>query len=221
MKTIDIESLTKVMLCDPKDIFQVKDIKILFKNLENVDKDLNKYILSHCLQNKYKPIEVKFIYDMSGKLYIYIYDRQLAQVLVIEEDTDNLVLIDTRMKKYSVSEFLDRIITYFNDINTLITDYNFFTKSYMDRDYMINFIKRFNYIPITHEYFDNDEYIFSDRGIIKDENGCYFEDWGYNNGADIHNGIRMRSEGNWNTGWKIKVFDNWYNEILKISKEGY
>lgn len=214
MKIIDIEKLTKVMLWNPKEIIQVKDIKILFKNLENIDKDLNKYILSHCLQNKYKPIQVKFIYDMSGKLYIYIYDRRLAQVLVIEEDTDNLVLIDTRMKEYSVSEFLYRIITYFDDINSLITDYKFFTKSYMYRDYMINFIKRFNYIPITHEYFDNDEYIYSDKNIVKDENGYYFEDWGID-GSNIHNGIRMRSGGNWETGWKIKVFDNWYNTIFE------
>lgn len=221
MRVLNEKELTEIDLFNISDIEKVKDIKDLFKDLNDYpDGILCKYIHNEFLENE--KVKFVFTFDEKDKKYIHVYDKIKAQVLVIYQDFNNRVLIDNRLKQYSVSELLKYITEYISDIYSLMIEYRLYGEGrlVMSRNNMIEFIKKYNYIPITHEYFDNDEYIFNDQGIIKDENGYYFEDWGLHNRADIHNGIRMRTEGNWETGWKIKVFDNWYDEILKISKKG-
>lgn len=76
----------------------------------------------------------------------------------------------------------------------------------MTRTEMIEFIKKYPYVHITHNLFSDDEYIYSDiDGLVWDENGYLFENW--DSVADMwsgNNGIRMRTGGMWEDGWYIK-----------------
>lgn len=76
----------------------------------------------------------------------------------------------------------------------------------MTRNEMINFIKRYHNIPIAHDLFNEDEYIYSDiDGLIWDEHGYLFEDWSsVTDRWSGANGIRMRTGDRWETGWHIK-----------------
>lgn len=72
----------------------------------------------------------------------------------------------------------------------------------MARDEMIAFIKANAYVRISHRLFEPSEYLYSAKdGCIYDENGYLFEDW--EPGGLAHNGIRMRSGGAWETGWRV------------------
>ena len=65
------------------------------------------------------------------------------------------------------------------------------------RDIAISYLTESNK-KITHILFSSDEYIYNKNGKIYDEAGYVFEDWitdGY------HNGIRIRTEQCWDTGW--------------------
>lgn len=76
----------------------------------------------------------------------------------------------------------------------------------MTRSEMIDFIKKNPYICITHDLFDEDEYIYSGNdGLVWDEHGCLFEDWDLVlNKWSSRNGIRMRDGKEWQNGWSIK-----------------
>ena len=70
----------------------------------------------------------------------------------------------------------------------------------MTRSEMIDTLKNYPHLPITHYLFDDNEYIFSNiDGIVYDESGYIFENW---SGV---NGIRLRSGGMWEDGWSIKT----------------
>lgn len=85
----------------------------------------------------------------------------------------------------------------------------------MTRSEMIDTLENFPHLPITHHLFADDEYIFSDiDGIVYDESGLIFENWySFTNMWSGVNGIRLRSGGMWEDGWRIKT------EIL--DKEAY
>lgn len=72
----------------------------------------------------------------------------------------------------------------------------------LTRTEMIELIKTHHYLAFRHELFDDDEYIYSDGVCVRDENNYVFEDW-YSKGTGQHNGIRMRTGGNWETGWSV------------------
>lgn len=73
----------------------------------------------------------------------------------------------------------------------------------MKRAEMILFLRDHPNVKITHTSFDSDEYIYSlENGCIYDENGYLFEDW--TNARWSRDGIRSRTGGLWEDGWKIK-----------------
>ena len=76
----------------------------------------------------------------------------------------------------------------------------------MTKNEMIKFIKENPYIYITHVLFNKYEYIYSDTdGIIRDESGYVFENWADPTNKWVGcNGIRMRTDSVWETGWSIK-----------------
>lgn len=71
---------------------------------------------------------------------------------------------------------------------------------------MIEFIKVNPNVPITHFLFASYEHIVSKKdGNVYDENGYLFENW--DSVTDMWsgwNGIRMRSGGMWEYGWRVK-----------------
>lgn len=70
----------------------------------------------------------------------------------------------------------------------------------MTRDEMIVYMHNNPNVKITHRLFDSDEYIYQkEDGRVYDENGYLFEDWK----SDYRDGIRMRNDGAWLTGWSI------------------
>ena len=77
----------------------------------------------------------------------------------------------------------------------------------MTRDEMINTLKQYPHLPITHYLFADDEYIFSNMyGIVYDESGRIFENW--DSVTDVWsgiNGLRLRTGGMWEDGWRIKT----------------
>lgn len=76
----------------------------------------------------------------------------------------------------------------------------------MTRSEMIEFLKKNPYVNISHFLFAEDEFIYSDTsGLVYDENGRIFENW--DSITDMWsgvNGIRLRTGGNWETGWYTK-----------------
>lgn len=77
----------------------------------------------------------------------------------------------------------------------------------MTRSEMIEIIKTNPYLHITHDLFNEDEYIYSDvDGLVYDENGYLFEDWGSEtNMWSGRNGIRLRQGNMWENGWHVKM----------------
>lgn len=77
----------------------------------------------------------------------------------------------------------------------------------MTRREMIDTLKNYPHLPITHYLFADDEYIFSNMdGIVYDESGRIFENWdSVTNMWSGVNGIRLRSGGAWEDGWCIKT----------------
>ena len=77
----------------------------------------------------------------------------------------------------------------------------------MTRREMIDTLKNYPRLPITHYLFADDEYIFSNMdGIVYDESGRIFENWdSVTNMWSGVNGIRLRSGGAWEDGWRIKT----------------
>lgn len=75
----------------------------------------------------------------------------------------------------------------------------------LPRSEMIALIKEYPHLPFTHRFFSAGEYIYSNAaGDIYDENGYLFEDW-HSEGPDRHDGIRRRTGGAWEHGWRICV----------------
>ena len=88
----------------------------------------------------------------------------------------------------------------------------------MKRTEMIAFIKANPFIPITHSLFDNSEYLYADeQGNVWDENGNMFEDW-YS--PYLHDGIRIRDDEAWLSGWEIKKGVKLCKYHLNIPKVG-
>lgn len=88
----------------------------------------------------------------------------------------------------------------------------------MTRSEMIDFIKANPFVPITHHLFDNSEYIYSDNyGSVLDENGNVFEDWFTPYMCD---GIRIRAEEVWQSGWEVKKGIKLCKYLMNIPKVG-
>ena len=77
----------------------------------------------------------------------------------------------------------------------------------MTRSEMIDTLKNYPHLPITHYLFDDNEYIFSDMsGIVYDESGHIFENWDSVTYVwSGINGLRLRTGGMWEDGWRIKT----------------
>lgn len=92
-------------------------------------------------------------------------------------------------------------------------------KKTMTREEMIEFIKANPGVKITHELFDDYEYIYlGEDGNVYDENDYLFEDWH----SPMHNGIRLRIGGNWEYGWSVykAQWEALCNEALQELREG-
>lgn len=86
----------------------------------------------------------------------------------------------------------------------------------LTRTEMIELIKTHQYLAFRHELFDSDEYIYSDGVCVRDENNYVFEDWD-SEGTGQHNGIRMRTGGNWETGWSVVPHINIRKQIESLA----
>jgi hypothetical protein len=72
----------------------------------------------------------------------------------------------------------------------------------MTYNQMIAFINTNPYKKVTHWLFGEDEYIYANRGgVVFTEEGYVFENWKATD--HCHNGLRMRTDINWQTGWKL------------------
>ena len=86
----------------------------------------------------------------------------------------------------------------------------------MTRAEMIAYIKANPYHKIFHRLFSDDEYIYSGYdGNVYDESGNLFETW-----YDHWDGIRERSEGQWEYGWYVKTEIKTCQYFFNIPKVG-
>ena len=70
----------------------------------------------------------------------------------------------------------------------------------MTRAEIIEYMRKNPYSKIKHMLFDPDEYLYMvDSGNVRCEKEYLFEDW-Y---SYAHNGMRLRSGGEWEKGWTI------------------
>lgn len=74
----------------------------------------------------------------------------------------------------------------------------------MTRAEVIAYMKAHPYEKISHHLFDKSEYVYmADDGMVYDEAGNLFEDWGrLGTGRD---GMRMRFSGQWEEGWSLSA----------------
>ncbi|MBQ8806496.1 MAG: hypothetical protein IJZ68_08585 [Bacteroidaceae bacterium] len=72
---------------------------------------------------------------------------------------------------------------------------------YLSRVEMMVALTSKPHVKISHRFFTKDEYIYlGDDGKVYDENGYLFDDWD----SPANCGLRMRTGGNWESGWYIK-----------------
>lgn len=69
----------------------------------------------------------------------------------------------------------------------------------MLREAIIEFMREYPNVKISHSLFSPDEFlVMRSDGNVYDENGYLFEDW-----ESDHNGMRMRTGGSWETDWYV------------------
>ena len=72
----------------------------------------------------------------------------------------------------------------------------------MTRAEIISYMRRNPGVKVTHILFDKNEYLYmKDDECVYDEADNLFENW--NPFDRMHYGMRMRSDGPWDTGWSI------------------
>ena len=85
-------------------------------------------------------------------------------------------------------------------INDMVKKYNDIQFLTFSRDEAISILHDEPGMKITHRLFGSEEYLIGGvDGNVYDENGYLFETWD-DNDLD-HNGIRMRTGGDWEYGW--------------------
>lgn len=116
----------------------------------------------------------------------------------------NLRTIDKRRNKTILLKKPDIFAR--NSIMTMLDKgiYTFIDPNNMSRAEMILFLNFNPDIKIAHWSFDADEYIVYDdcRRVVRDNNKQLFENWDLED--DVHNGIRIRDDGDWQSGWYVK-----------------
>jgi hypothetical protein len=82
-------------------------------------------------------------------------------------------------------------------------------KKYIAREEAIQILKSQVNVRVSHDLFDEEEYLYMKDGKVYDENGYLFDDW-Y---SPHHNGVRERVGGAWETGWYVKPSPCRYKKI--------
>lgn len=90
----------------------------------------------------------------------------------------------------------------------------------MTREEVIKFLMENEEVPVTHELFDKDEYIYQKNGVILDEKGYLFET--FDDTDYRHTGLRLRTTDEWNTGWNLYkgIFEPKRHTTVDIHKNG-
>lgn len=215
MSKIKLEEIFQPFYIQDLDLIdKIRAIKNLIEELED-ETQLSKYIINELLTPKGIRFSIHFEEDSKvSRVKISKY----GIIFYIDHSSNDVIYIP-RNKNYEYAH-IERAIryvfdTWIKDISSL----NIYFKlgnfgSVMSRDLMIILIKKYPYIPFTHSYFDEDEFIYSKKdGNVYEEHGYLFEDWD----SEEFNGIRYRSEGEWEVGWRTYDLENWYDKLRRIN----
>ena len=75
----------------------------------------------------------------------------------------------------------------------------------MTKEEIIELMKMCPFKAVTHLYFEEDQYIYWDGYVIRNEKDSIFEDFC----TEKYNGMRCRTASAWNTGWM-------FNSMIKV-----
>ena len=131
--------------------------------------------------------------------------EQLSEMLYLRERLKDLRLLSHTLPKES--KMYDEVITEKTEISKKLNDTGFSSTITKNSSLLSILVYMYEHplIHITHNLFDEDEYIYYDDqdSVIKDENGSVFEDWSEH--STSYNGIMIRyPQDVWKYGWYIK-----------------
>lgn len=189
-------------------INNIRSIRNLIDKLQN-ETQLSKYITNELLVPK--GIEFSKHFDEEDSKITRVKCNNYGIVFYIDHSIDNIIYAPKDCK-YKYADFKEAVTyifdTWFQDIVLLNSCFELSNSDEgMSRDIMIVLIKKYHYIPFTHFYFDQYEFIYSKKDAIYQENGSLFKDW------DSKKFINGEFGLGWETGWKIYDFENWYDKL--------
>lgn len=122
-------------------------------------------------------------------------------IVINTKDPYNIFLFDNKHIDLQIGDILKEFRDAISIVTSFVFCYHYNTNREMKYNDMIKFIRRFKYIPIRHEYFDSNEFVFStdDNFKVRDESGYLFEDWD----EGLYSGLRRRCSEGFRTGWYI------------------
>lgn len=133
---------------------------ILFKNFE-INKDLRRYINFIFFGKFERENDIEINIDQN-KEFIFVKDTKYAIKMYIfyKLEIREFIQIPTDVKRITgINEVLNSIINLSKEINDFLAYFTLMLND-CDRETMIRFIKKYNYIPVSHSFFENDEFIF-------------------------------------------------------------
>ena len=195
MKKIDI-------LLDRSILGVIKEIVRDYNEFCNMKEELKTYSLIYLINNETNIFKLIDIYEDCDYHLIQLKTGRKSPSIYLELNSGSVFCKYSHFSESILKEILgifkfrlEKTIE-FNRLYLLYLD------KYMSRDKVLDFIYKYPYIKFSHEYFDDDEFLYSDgKNKVYDENNYLFED--EETFDHRYSGLRIRQGSCWEENWKI------------------